>query len=65
MKPYFSAVTLIALYLLIFIIFAAKAPLILKNSSDILLLFPVAILFYGITVLLVLIINKKILKFEY
>jgi len=64
-KPYFSAVTLTSLYILIFIIFASKADLILKNYFDIVLLLPVAILFYGVTVLFTLLINKKLLSFEY
>lgn len=64
-KPYFSTVTLTFLYILIFIIFASKANLILKNYFDIILLLPVAILFYGITTLFILLINKKILSFEY
>ena len=64
-KPYFSVTTLTFLYILIFIIFASKANLILKNYMNILLLLPLAILFYGITVLFILLINKHILYFEY
>ncbi len=64
-KPYFSTVTLTFLYILIFIIFASKANLILKNYFDIILLLPVAIIFYGITVLFTLLINKKLFSFEY
>ncbi len=64
-KPYFSTITLVFLYILIFIIFASKADLILKNYMDIILLLPVAILFYGITVLFTLLINKKLFSFEY
>lgn len=64
-KPYFSTVTFTFLYILIFIIFASKANLILKNYFDIILLLPVAILFYGITVLFTLLINKKLFSFEY
>ncbi len=64
-KPYFSTMTLTFLYILMFIIFASKANLILKNYKDILLLLPVAILFYGVTVLFVLLINKKLFSFEY
>lgn len=48
-----------------FIIFASKANLILQNSIDILILLPIAILFYGVTVILTLILNKNILKLEY
>jgi len=64
-KPYFSTTTLIFLYILMFIIFASKANLILQNSIDILILLPIAILFYGVTVILTLILNKNILKLEY
>ena len=64
-KPYFSTVTLTFLYVLLFIIFASKANLILKNYYDIILLLPLAILFYGITTLLILFINRKILQLEY
>ncbi len=64
-KPYFSTVTLAFLYILIFIIFASKANLILKNYFDIILLLPVAILFYGATILFTLLINKKIFSIEY
>jgi len=64
-KPYFSTVTLTFLYILIFIIFASKADLILKNYFDIILLLPVAVLFYGVTVLFILLINKKLFSFEY
>ncbi len=64
-KPYFSTTTLLFLYILIFVIFASKANLILKNYIDIFLLLPIAILFYGITVLFILLMNKKILSFEY
>ncbi len=64
-KPYLSATTLTFLYILLFIIFASKANLILKNYLDILRLLPVAILFYGITTLILLLINKKLLSFEY
>jgi len=64
-KPYFATTTLVFLYILIFIIFASKANLILKNYNDIFLLLPVAIIFYGLSVLFTLLINKKILSFEY
>ncbi len=64
-KPYFSILTLLFLYILIFIIFASKANLILKNYFDIILLLPIAIIFYGITVLFTLLINKKLFSFEY
>ncbi len=64
-KPYFSTITLAFLYVLIFVIFASKSDLILKNYVDIFLLFPVAVIFYGVTIFFTLLINKKILAFEY
>ncbi len=64
-KPYFSTITLTFLYILIFIIFASKANLILKNYFDIILLLPIAILYYGITTLFILLINRKLFLFEY
>jgi len=64
-KHYFSTITLIVLYILIFIIFASKSSLILANYKDIFLLLPIAILFYWISVLLLLFVNKKIFKLEY
>ncbi len=65
LKPYFSTTTLFFLYVLLFVIFASKSNLILKNYIDVFLLFPVAVVFYGVTILLTLLINKKILFFEY
>ncbi len=65
LKPYFSIVTSLSLYALMFIIFVSKARLITKNYKDILLLLPVAVIFYGITIFFTLLVNKKILKFEY
>lgn len=64
-KPYFSSITLLFLYVLIFIIFASKSELILNNLMDIVLLLPVAVLFYGITVLILLPLNKYLFSFEY
>ena len=64
-KPYFSSLTLIMLYLLIFVIFASKSNLILNNLRDIWLLLPIALLFYGITIFLVLMLNKHVFNFEY
>jgi len=64
-KPYFSSLTLIMLYFLIFVIFASKAKLILNNLGDIWLLLPIALLYYGITIFLVLMLNKHVFNFEY
>jgi len=64
-KPYFSTVTLSALYMLIFIIFASKAGLIIKNWHEVLLIAPVVLIYYGVTIWLSLQINKKIIKLKY
>ena len=64
-KPYFSTTTLLFLYILIFVIFTSKANLILKNYIDIFLLLPVAIFYYGITILFTLLINRNLFKIEY
>jgi len=64
-KPYFSTITLSALYLLIFIIFASKANLIVKNWQEVLLIAPVALIYYTFTIWLFLHINKRIMKLDY
>ena len=64
-KPYASAITLLSLYILIFLIFASKSMLILQNYTDIIKLLPVAIIYYGLSILFTLLINKKILNLEY
>lgn len=64
-KPYASAITLTSFYLLIFFIFASKSMLILQNYMYIFKLLPIAIIYYGLSILFTLIINKKILKIEY
>jgi len=64
-KPYFSVMTLTFLYILLFVIFASKANLIIKKYMDIILLLPLAVLFYGITTLTIFFINRKILYMEY
>ena len=64
-KPYFSVMTLTFLYILLFVIFASKANLIIKKYMDIILLLPLAVLFYGITTLTIFFVNRKILYMEY
>ncbi len=64
-KPYFSSITLLSLYVLLFFIFASKANLIIKSYKNILLLLPIAILFYGITVVILIFLNRRIFSFEY
>ncbi len=65
LKPYFSVVTQLFLYLLIFVIFASEAGVVLKNIGYIWLLLPTAILFYTISILFTVYVNKNILKLEY
>ncbi|MCD6414581.1 MAG: arsenic resistance protein [Candidatus Diapherotrites archaeon] len=64
-KPYFSVISLGFLYMLLFLIFASKAGLIVKNYMSIVAIAPVALLFYSITILLILFVNRKILNLEY
>jgi len=64
-KPYGSSLTLLMLYLLIFVIFASKSKLILNNLREIWLLLPIALLYYGITIFLVLMFNKHVFNLEY
>lgn len=64
-KPYFSTITLSTLYLLIFIIFASKANLIVENRIEVLLIAPVALIYYTLTILLFLYIDKRIVKLDY
>lgn len=64
-KPYFSTITLISLYLLIFIIFVSKANLIIKNWQEALSIAPVVLIYYSFTIWFFLHINKKIIKLDY
>ena len=64
-KPYFSTVTLILLYLLMFVIFSSKALLLVKKWSIILEIIPVAITFYLLTIGFAIILNKYIFHFSY
>lgn len=64
-KPYFSTVTLMFLYILIFIIFVSKASLIVKNYTDVILITPVALIFYGVTILLTLFLNSRMIGMGY
>lgn len=64
-KPYFSFITLSFLYILIFLIFFMKGPLLLAKIGSLYNIFFVAILFYPLTILFVLILNKYILKLDY
>lgn len=65
LKPFFSMITLSALYVMLFLVFASKAHLIIQKYGVILMLAPVALVFYPLTTYVVMYINKKILKFEY
>lgn len=64
-KPYFSLVTLIFLYVLIFVIFALKGQLIIKHWEKVMLITPVAISFYIIMILAALVFNKYLIKLDY
>ncbi|BDU49937.1 arsenic resistance protein [Haliovirga abyssi] len=64
-KPVFSVVTLASLYLLMFTIFASKADLIIKNYKAIIMIAPVAIIYYTVTIFFTIYMNKTVLKFEY
>ncbi len=64
-KLYLSTITLAALYLLIFVIFASKARMILHNWVYVLYLLPIALIYYFTTLLLILVVNSKLLDFEY
>lgn len=64
-KPYFSLVTLVGLYTILYLIFASKAKLVISHYMDVILLAPIATLFYGITILLLLVLNRWVFKFVY
>ena len=64
-KPYLSVITLSSLYILIFIIFISKSDLIIKNWKDILAIAPVILIYFTITIFLMIFVNKKIFKLEY
>ena len=63
-KPVFSTITLLCLYLMIFVIFSSKATMIVHDWRDILMVAPVAICFYPFLVILTLLINRKRLSYE-
>lgn len=65
LKPCFSSITLIGLYVLLYLIFACKAKLVIAHYMDIVLLAPIAALFYGIIMFLLLVFNRKVLGLEY
>jgi len=50
---------------LIFIIFISKSDLIIKNWKDILAIAPVILIYFTITIFLMIFVNKKIFKLEY
>ncbi len=64
-KSYFSTVTLTALFVLMFLIFASKAHLILQKYTIIFMIAPVALIFYPLTTYLIVHINKRLLNMEY
>ncbi|MCD6403308.1 MAG: arsenic resistance protein [Candidatus Aenigmarchaeota archaeon] len=64
-KPYFSLVTLVFLYILIFTIFALKGHLIVEQWKKVVLITPIAISFYSIMILTTLFFNKYLAKLDY
>ena len=64
-KPYFSLVTLVFLYVLIFMIFSLKGHLIVEQWGKVILIAPIAISFYSIMILTVLFFNKYLAKLDY
>jgi len=64
-KPYFSLVTLVFLYILIFVIFAIKGQLIVKHWEKVILIAPIASSFYIIMISIALIFNKYLTKLCY
>ena len=65
LKPYFSLVSLVFLYILIFVIFALKGQLIVKNWEKFILIAPIAITFYVVMISLGLVFNKYLVKLDY
>lgn len=64
-KPYLWVITLLSLYILIFIIFTSKAHIIIQHWKDILAIAPVILIYFSITILLMVFVNKKVFKLEY
>lgn len=64
-KPYFSLVTLIFLYILIFVIFAIKGKLIIEHWRKVILIAPIAICFYTIMIIIALLFNKYLAELKY
>ncbi len=64
-KAYFSLVTLIFLYILIFIIFALKGQLIVKHWKEVIIIAPIAIFFYLVMIIISLFLNKYLMKINY
>ena len=64
-KPYFSLVTLIFLYILIFVIFALKGKLIIEQWQKVTLIAPIAIAFYVTMIVIAIIVNKYLTKLDY
>ncbi|MEQ9714514.1 MAG: arsenic resistance protein [Candidatus Asgardarchaeia archaeon] len=64
-KPYFSLVTLVFLYILIFVIFALKGQLIIKHWTKFILIAPIASSFYIIMISIALVFTKFLVKLDY
>ncbi|KSW12510.1 hypothetical protein CF15_07265 [Pyrodictium occultum] len=65
LKPYFSTVTLVNLYLLIYLIFAVKARLVVSHYHDLVVLAPLMLVYYAAAISLLLAVNLKLLGLSY
>ncbi|WP_460124302.1 arsenic resistance protein [Stetteria hydrogenophila] len=64
-KPYFSLATLTGLYILLYFIFACKARLVVSHYRDLAVLTPLALIYYGVVISLLLVINSRLLRLSY
>ncbi len=64
-KPIFSLITLVFLYILIFVIFALKGKMILEHPYKVVIVAPLATLFYVLMLAMEYIINKYLIKLDY
>jgi len=64
-KPIFSLLTLIFLYILIFVIFSLKGKLIITHPHNVAIIAPLAIIFYAIMIITALFFDKYIVRLDY
>ena len=64
-KPFLSLITLSFLYVLIFVIFSLKGKLIVTHWKDVIVIAPIAIIFYTTMILMILVFNKYIMGLNY